>query len=168
MDRALAALWVCCGLRSDEVVRLRVGCIRWQRQDVKVASAGEVLKKEEVCFLDVPANKTATAFTKPVPTTVGRRINEWERVRPTDQQLALDEKTSEKVHFLFSIRNSKLHSRYLNNMLIPALCRKAGVPQRDARGKITSHRARATIASQLNNGPEPLTLSELQAFLDRE
>jgi len=53
----------------------------------------------------------------------------------------------------------------LNHSLIPALCRKAGVPERDARGAITSHRARATIATQLFNAKEPLSLFELQAWL---
>jgi Phage integrase family len=45
------------------------------------------------------------------------------------------------------------------------LCRKAGIPFEDARGRITSHRARATIASQLYNAKEPMTLFELQAWL---
>jgi hypothetical protein len=45
------------------------------------------------------------------------------------------------------------------------LCRKAGLPLEDARGRITSHRARATIASQLYNAKEPMTLFELQAWL---
>jgi hypothetical protein len=49
--------------------------------------------------------------------------------------------------------------------MIGALCVKAGVPRSDARGLITSHRARATIASQLYNAKEPLTLFELQAWL---
>lgn len=45
------------------------------------------------------------------------------------------------------------------------LCRKAGVPAVDVRGSITSHRARSTIASQLYNAKEPMTLFELQAWL---
>jgi hypothetical protein len=45
------------------------------------------------------------------------------------------------------------------------LCRKAGVPAADVRGNITSHRARSTIASQLYNAKEPMTLFELQAWL---
>jgi integrase len=47
----------------------------------------------------------------------------------------------------------------------PALCRKAGVPRGDARGRITSHRVRSTMASALYNAKEPLTLFELQAWL---
>ena len=49
-----------------------------------------------------------------------------------------------------------------NLRLIPLLCRKAGVPLADARGRITSHRARATIATQLYNAKEPMTLFELR------
>jgi hypothetical protein len=45
------------------------------------------------------------------------------------------------------------------------ICRKAGVPAADVRGNITSHRARSTIASQLYNAKEPMTLFELQAWL---
>ena len=54
---------------------------------------------------------------------------------------------------------------YINKTLIPMLCRKAGVEPGDVRGSITSHRARATIASQLYNAKEPMTLFELQAWL---
>ena len=39
------------------------------------------------------------------------------------------------------------------------------MPRADARGRITSHRARSTIASQLYNAKEPMTLFELQAWL---
>ncbi|MGI3224227.1 hypothetical protein ACRJ4B_10070 [Streptomyces sp. GTA36] len=45
------------------------------------------------------------------------------------------------------------------------LCRKIGVPTADVRGNITSHRARSTIASQLYNAKEPMTLFELQEWL---
>src|SRR5512145_1770824 len=62
-------------------------------------------------------------------------------------------------------KTRRVAKAYLNQGLIPALCRKAGVPLDDAHGRITSHRARATIASQLYNAKEPMTLFELQAWL---
>jgi len=34
-----------------------------------------------------------------------------------------------------------------NEYVIPALCRKAGIPESDSRGALTGHRARATIAT---------------------
>ena len=66
---------------------------------------------------------------------------------------------------LFCFRGRRVPPRYLNKTLIPALCQKAGVPREDARGRITSHRARTTIATQLYNAKEPMTLFELQAWL---
>jgi hypothetical protein len=62
-----------------------------------------------------------------------------------------DCKTGEVVSFLFLIRNTAVGKSYINRTLIPALCRKAGVPLADVRGNITTHRARSTIASQLFN-----------------
>ncbi|MDT3723109.1 hypothetical protein [Pseudomonas oryzihabitans] len=53
----------------------------------------------------------------------------------------------------------------LSKALIPLLCKKAAIPLEDTRGRITSHRARATIACQLFNAREPLGLFELQAWL---
>ncbi|WP_327731427.1 tyrosine-type recombinase/integrase [Streptomyces sp. NBC_00487] len=55
--------------------------------------------------------------------------------------------------------------RSLNHNILPALCHKSGVPQTDSRGALTSHRARATIATQLLNAREPLTLNDLQQWL---
>jgi len=163
--RAVAAVWLFAGLRSDEVSRLRVGCVRWQREDVTVPETGEFLPREAMCFLDVPVQKTGTAFTKPVHPLVGRRIEDWERVRPPGQPAALDAKAGALVHFLFSQRQRRMAKTYINESLIPLLCRKGGIPEHDARGRITSHRARATIASQLYNAKEPMSLVELQAWL---
>lgn len=109
-------------------------------------------------------NKTSTAFTKPVDPIVGEAIAAWEKVRPQGITLP-DPKTGEYVELLFLIRLTPIGPYYLNDTLIPALCRKAGVPTADVRGNITSHRARSTIASQLYNAREPMTLFELQQWL---
>ena len=109
-------------------------------------------------------HKTGAAFTKPVDAVLGKAIEAWHAVRP-DQPRLLDAKTGESVDFLFCYRARRLRTQYLNLRLIPLLCRKAGVPLADARGRITSHRARATIATQLFNAKEPMTLFALQAWL---
>lgn len=163
--RALAVVWCFAALRSDEIARLRVGCIRWQHDDVLVPETGEWLPKEATCFLDIPVNKTSTAYTKPVHPLLGKRINEWEAVRPREQPKASDQKTGELVQFLFSYRGRRVSHLYINHFLIPVLCRKAGVPEEDSRGPITSHRARATIASMLYNAKEPLSVLELKEYL---
>jgi len=165
MVRAVAVVWCFAALRSDEILRLRVGCIRWQYEDVMIPETGEILPRDAVCFLDIPINKTVTSYTKAVHTLVGKRINEWERVRPREQPRALDDKTSEMVPFLFSYRGKRLSKGYINSFLIPHLCRKAGIPDQDSRGAITSHRARATIASMLYNAKEPLDIFQLKEYL---
>ncbi len=165
MVRALAVVWCFAALRSDEIVRLRVGCVRWQHEDVMVPETGETLSKDAICFLDIPVNKTMTAYTKPVHPLVGQRISEWEKVRPSEQPRQVDGKTSETVPFLFSYRGTRVAKAYINRFLIPHLCRKANIPGQDSRGAITSHRARATIASMLYNAREPLDIFQLQKYL---
>ena len=153
--RAIALTWLFAGQRSDEIVRLRVGCVRWHNVDSL---------EDPVCLLDIPTHKTGTAFTKPVDPLLGRAIEAWQAVRPTQPQM-LDRKTGEAVDLLFAYRARPVANTYINASIIPILCHKAGVPPTDVRGRITSHRARATIASQLYNAKEPMTLFELQAWL---
>ncbi len=153
MIRAVALVWLFAGLRSDEIRRLRVGCIRWQQKETT-----------SVCFLDVPVHKTGTAFTKPVDQVVGQAIDAWEKIRPPQAKLC-DPKTGEMVNFLFLYQMRQIGVTYLNLRLIPKLCRKAGVPEHDLRGRITSHRARSTIATQLFNSKDPMSLFELQEWL---
>lgn len=152
--RAVAMVWLFAGLRWDEIRRLRLGCIRWQHE----SSGGRV------CLISVPVNKTGTAFTKPIDKLAGEAIESWEKDRPVQGKL-LDSKTGEHVDYLFLCRLRQLGYSYLNLVLIPALCKKAGVPSSDVRGRITSHRARSTIASQLFNARDPMTLFELQEWL---
>jgi integrase len=163
--RAVTLTWLFAGLRSDEITRLRVGCIRWQHDGKPVRSdAVDVLAADAVCLLDVPVHKTGTAFTKPIDPLLGQAIEAWHALRPS-QPKTVDRKTAERVDVLFSVRAHPVARHYINRTVIPALCRKAGVPDTDVRGKITSHRARSTIASQLYNAKEPMTLFELQAWL---
>jgi len=163
--RAVAVVWVYSGLRADEIVRLQVGCVRWQREDVTISDTGEVLPQEAVCFLTVPVNKTTTSFQKPVNPVVGQRINEWEQARAANQLPQIDRKTGAKVHYLFSHRGHTISLSYINTSLIPTLCKVAGIPTTDERGAITSHRARATLATLLYNAPEGLSLFELMQWL---
>ena len=159
MVKAVTVVWLFGGLRVDEIQRLRVGCTR-ENWSTRVQSA----EAPAVCNLDVPVNKTSQAFTKPVDEIVGESIRAWESQRP-EQPAAVDDKTGEVVNFLFAYRGRRLAKDYINKTLVRILCQKAGVPPEDARGKITSHRARSTIASQLFNAREPMSLFELQRWL---
>jgi integrase len=100
--RALALTWLFAGLRSDELVRLRVGCIRWQD--------GPETTEPRTCLLDVPIHKTGTSYTKPVDPVVGHAIAAWEALRPPQPAL-LDPKTGERVAFLFCIRSRPVPAR---------------------------------------------------------
>ena len=154
--RAVAMVWLFAALRDNEIRRLRVGCVRWQ--------PAELEGQKPVCLLDVPENKTGAPYSKPVDPAVGEAIEAWMAVRP-DQPRWQDSKTGELIDPLFMYRALPMSLVFLNSTLIPLLCRKAGIPDHDVRGRITSHRARATIANQLFNSREPMTLPELQAWL---
>ncbi|MBK0003966.1 tyrosine-type recombinase/integrase [Erwinia sp. S63] len=156
MVSAISVLWLFGGLRRDEILRMRCGCISWQLPEDN--------NSPRICLLDVPVSKTWAAFTKPVDPAVGKSIERWEQVRRA-QPAQEDLKTGESVHFLFMHRGKCVNPGYINKSLIPLLCKKAGLPEHDARGRITSHRARATIASQLYNAREPLDIFELQKWL---
>ena len=159
--RAVTVMWLFSGLRSNEVARLPLGCIRWQQATDQKANASDPAR---ICLLDVPVHKTGTSFTKPVDAMVGEAIVAWEAVRPSQPSQG-DAKTGELVDFLFSMRGRRISVNFINHTIIRLLCRKANLPDRDARGAITSHRARATIATQLYNAKNPMTLFELQAWL---
>jgi integrase len=163
--RAITLAWLFSGQRSDEIARLRVGCIRWQHDGHAIRSdESTVLARDAVCLLDVPTHKTGGAFTKPVDPLLGQAVEAWQKIRPNQPPMR-DRRTGELVEFLFAFRAQRVDKHYINESVIPVLCRKAGVPTADVRGVITSHRARSTIASQLYNAKEPMTLFELQAWL---
>lgn len=159
--KAMAMIWLFAGCRLNEIRRLRRGCIRWQDTDGKGDSERST---NSVCLLDVPTNKTGTAYTKPIDGIVGLVIEEWEEERGRQPSL-VDAKTSEHVEFLFTWRAQRVGTRYLNKVLVPMLCRKADVPGTDVRGRITSHRARSTIATLLYNAKEPMSLLDLKEWL---
>ena len=164
MIRAITLTWLFAGIRSNEISRLKVGCIRWQKDDLIIPGTNEIVPKDAVCYLEIPVNKTSPGYTKPVDRVLGEAIEEWERYRP-EQAPLIDKKDGGFSSFLFSYRGRKTGRYYVNKSLIPMLCRKAGVPTKDARGNITSHRARSTIATQLATSKDPMTLFELKEWL---
>jgi integrase len=159
MTRALVGAWLFAGCRIDELSRLELDCVVWdQGHDEHTGRA------YPICLLRVPQNKTSGPFSKPVDPLVGDLIDAWKQVRPAQPDLA-DRKTGLRRQHLFCHRGQLVGDAYLNTTLIPLLCRKAGIPEADSRGALTSHRARATIATQLLNAREPLSLADLQQWL---
>lgn len=164
MIKAIVIIWLFAGLRSNEISRLRVGCVRWLQNDITIPGTHEIIPKDAVCYLDIPVTKTGTAYTKPVDRVIGEAVEVWEKVRPI-QPATIDNKDGSVVDYLFFYRGQKLGRDYINRSIIPMLCKKAGVPTLDARGNITSHRARSTIATQLANAKDPMTIFELKEWL---
>src|ERR1700728_3273455 len=114
---------------------------------------------------DTSKRNVATRLpASPVDRIVGEAIAAWEKIRPKGVTLS-DPKIGELVDFLFLIRLTREGISYLNKTLIPTHCKKAGVPLADVRSNIASHRACSTIASQLYNARELMTLIELQEWL---
>lgn len=159
MVRALVGVWLFAGCRIDEIRRLDVDCI--DRDEGRDEKTGEIFP---ICMLRVPQNKTSRPFTKPVDPIVGQLIDAWKLVRPPQPKI-VDRKTGEYREFLFCVRGEQIGRAYLNDTVLPALCRKAGIPESDSRGALTSHRARSTIATQLLNAPEPLSIADLKEWL---
>jgi hypothetical protein len=147
--RAAAVLWTHAGLRTDELGRLELGCIRELTPglDPELQEQLDRDVADLVCLLSVPVNKTSAAFTKPVGKIVAEYVRTWEAIRG-QQPTVIDRKTRQPTHYLFMHRGRKLGHKFLNGVLIPLLCRKAGVPLEDLPGKrITSHRGRASLAT---------------------
>jgi hypothetical protein len=89
---------------------------------VSAGRHGRRKNTSRICLIDVPVSKTYAAFTKPVDPIVGEYIERWEQVRSA-QSLLEDPKTGENVHFLFMHRGKRVHGSYINNSLVPLLCK---------------------------------------------
>ena len=57
MVSAIAVVWCFTALRSDEIARLQVGCIRWQHEDVLIPETGEVLPRKPPVFSQFPSTR---------------------------------------------------------------------------------------------------------------
>jgi len=167
--RALALLWTSTARRPNELLRLRKECLRreWtadmhdeQGRALPVPSwratssdrsdndAG-VTHGKQICYLQVPSGKSKGAFWIWIPDYVADAVDAWKQSRPEQQSRLWDDKDEEYVDFLFCTRGRRIHASFINNHLIPTLCRKAGVPERDAKGKIVGHRGRSSRATFL-------------------
>ncbi|KOP52584.1 tyrosine-type recombinase/integrase [Pseudomonas coronafaciens] len=163
MVQAAAVVWTHTGLRSNEIMRLSMGCAHAQPHEV-VHEDGTTIPPGTLCYLDIPASKTFKAFVKPVAVVVKERIDAWLKERPVNQAPLLDERTGEKVSYLFQFRGKRMGAGVINRKIIPILCAKAGVPLDDSRGRITSHRGRASVVTALASVPQGMSLMELMQW----
>ncbi|HEY6409401.1 MAG TPA: hypothetical protein VIY29_18230, partial [Ktedonobacteraceae bacterium] len=123
---------------------------------------------EQLWYLRVPTNKYRGEFWSPIPQYTAEAILAWKALRPKNQPLVQDRKTRQPTAYLFQYREKLIGSEFLNDSLIPLLCKAAGLvdeqgnPYRDALGPITSHRARASTAYYLKAmGMTPYDIGKL-------
>jgi integrase len=162
--RAVGLLWVTGARRADEIRRLKVGCIsREWAPEMRDEDGNQGEPEEDLAYLRVPVNKYQGEFWSPIPSYAADAIEVWERLRPRLQQPRIDRKEQKLTDYLFMMRNRLMGKTFLNEAVIPLLCKVAGlvdeqgIPLRDAVGKITSHRARSTLATWLRSNGLSLT-----------
>lgn len=166
--RAVCLIWVTAARRSDEIRRLQVGCVRREWAPEMHNKQGVSIEPEaELAYLRIPVNKMRGDFYVPVPLYVADAIEVWESVRPLNQKAWLDRKTGKPTNYLFQYRDELMGRTFLNESVIPLLCKLAGVNQTDVVGRITSHRARATTATWLHKmGMAPADIGKLLGHTD--
>ena len=163
MLQAMAVIWTHAGLRQNELMRLTAGCITLQADDIR-REDGNIIPAGTLCYLSVPAGKTSKTFVKPISAVVKKYVDIWLSERPQEQAALTDERTGEKVRFLFQFRGKPVGRDVINRTVIPVLCARAGVPAQDSRGPITSHRGRASAVTALASVPQGMTLYELMQW----
>ena len=126
--RALALTWLFIGQRSDEIARLRVGCIRWQHDGQPIA--GDAADASPT----TPSACSTSQSTRPAPPSPSPSIRSSARPsRPgrlcgRHSRPLLDRKTGEHVALAVLRPRRAGRKTYINHTIIPALCAKAGVP----------------------------------------
>lgn len=167
--RAVALVWVTGCRRRDEIRRLPLDCVRSEWAPEMVDERGVQLEPaENLWYLLVPTNKYRGTFWTPIPTYTAEAILAWKAIRPQNQPPLEDRKTGERTEYLFQYRGRMIGETFINESLIPLLCKAAGLtdeegkPYKDAIGPITSHRARASTAYYLKAmGMSPYDIGKL-------
>lgn len=158
--QALALLWVSTARRPNELLRLRVECVRSQWEPEMHDDTGEPLPPgaevvgtehgPKVHYLHIPSSKYGGPGWIWIPRYTAEAIARWQAVRGPGRSPLFDHKDRQFAALLFTQRGRRLGATFLNRRLIPLLCKKAGVERRDAEGAYTAHRGRSARISMLH------------------
>jgi len=81
--RAVALVWVTGARRSDEIRRLKVGCVsREWAPEMRDEDGNQVEPEGHFAYLRIPVNKKRGEFWIPIPTYTADAIEMWEQLRP--------------------------------------------------------------------------------------
>ncbi len=159
--RALSLVWVTSARRPNEIARLRLDCLREDWEPTMLGEEGLPVervtmnvdrepeqgeaesKPPKIYYLQIPAGKSRGPFWIWLPDYAADAINAWKRERPPQQRKLLDRKDREEVDYLFCFQDLRVGASFINESIIPVLCKRAGVSIEDAKGKITGHRGRS-------------------------
>ena len=158
--QALALLWVSTARRPNELLRLRVDCVRTQWEPEmrdesgdRLPSGTEVVGEEhgaKVSYLHIPSSKYGGPGWIWIPKYTADAIARWQAERGQTRSALFDQKDREFAQLLFVHRGKGMGLPFLNRRLIPLLCDTAGVAPRDAEGAYTAHRGRSARISMLH------------------
>jgi integrase len=164
MVRAVAITWLFGGLRPGQIPWLEVDCIEWWLNGVSLKIVDETPPLEAICKIKVPPHKGASTFWKEVSRYIGLAVQAWEQIRPEAPSMYNPRANASQL-LLFVHNTHMIGVNYLNAVLIPLLCKKAGIETHDAKGNITAHRARSNALTELAyNRERPRTLDELRTW----
>jgi integrase len=153
--RAVALLWITTARRPNELQRLRLDCVRreWDHEmideDGLPLEPGEDILEPEtgktVCYLRIPTHKYGGEFWIWIPQYTADAIDAWKKDRGMANEALYDAKDRAFAKLLFCHRGKPLGDQFLNEHLIPLLCKAAGnIPSTDTKGRFTGHRGRST------------------------
>lgn len=106
-------------------------------------------KPPKIYYLQIPTGKSRGSFWIWLPDYTAEAINAWKQERPRQQRKLLDRKDREEVDYLFCFQDLRVGGAFINESVIPVLCKRAGVSIEDAKGKITGHRGRSARSTLL-------------------
>lgn len=158
--QAMALLWVSTARRPNELLRLRVDCVRAQWEpDMRddegdpLPPGAEVVGDERganVYYLHIPSSKYGGPGWIWIPRYTADAIARWQAERGTERASLYDHKDREFADVLFTQRGKRMGANFINRRMIPLLCARAGVEPFDAEGAYTAHRGRSARISLLH------------------
>ncbi|MGH2370444.1 MAG: hypothetical protein ACRDI2_19895, partial [Chloroflexota bacterium] len=158
--QAIALLWVSTARRPNELLRVRVDCVRSQWEPDMRNDTGDPLPSgatvvgeaqgAKVFYLHIPSSKYGGPGWIWLPKYTAEAIARWQAERGQKRSPLFDQKDRELAALLFTHRGKRMGATFLNRRVIPLLCEKAGVERGDAEGAYTAHRGRSARISMLH------------------